>query len=204
MKKVLIFCGIVAYILLATGAPKMPKTQPKLGAIVRLHDVISGRFFCSGTVISDSLVLTAAHCLAMPVGISVRTIDGVERGVLATVVNADSRGDLGLIKGDFKQFEKLPISIEPDDVINSFKYGRVQACGYPRAGKLWCTKFTFKAAANFQFAGDGTLYPGMSGGPVIDMVTGNVIGVNTAVDEYGRIILSPIIELWADLDVNPE
>jgi secreted trypsin-like serine protease len=63
--------AIVASNVYMALQPKKLKTEqlqeaPKptqLFAIVRLHDAETGRFFCSGSVISDKYVLTASHCV---------------------------------------------------------------------------------------------------------------------------------------------
>ena len=49
--------------------------------------------------------------------------------------------------------------------------------------------------------GTGNLYPGMSGGPVIDQTTGKIIGVNHAVDSE-NILVSDTIELFDNLEVS--
>lgn len=179
--------------------------QGKLPAIVRLHDSTTGTFFCSGTVISPHIILTAAHCVAVtpllgPLIISIRSNDGQDLGVEAVVLGADNRGDVALLGGDFAAFNTMRYSVEPTQIINSFKGSKIMACGFPKAGKLWCSDFKFHSLENFQMKGEGFLYPGMSGGPVIDVYNGIVIGVNTAVSS-NFILLSPIVEIFAALGV---
>ncbi len=77
------------------------------------------------------------------------------------------------------------------------------ACGFPWSGELFCSNFTHRHQFAFGIAGQGYLYPGMSGGPVIDTDTLQVIGVNSAVIN-GSILVSPIIEIFRALNIKPD
>lgn len=176
-------------------------------SIIRLHDAGNGEFFCSGTVINDTQILTAAHCVVRSTvfgaylvsKVEIRTQDGAVLGVFAKVLAANPRQDVALLEGDFRLFDKRNIEINPAKLERSFLNSRkIIACGYPAGGKLVCTRVTNVTHQLFGFSADGFLYPGMSGGPVIDIETNTVIGVNTAVLE-NRIYLSPLPELFKQL-----
>lgn len=177
-------------------------------SIVRLHEVGSGRFFCSGVVISDGMILTAAHCVVreglfgdgyvLP-QVEIRTENGRSIGVIATTVGANPRQDVAILGGDFSMFDKRDVETRPEALEKSFLHSKtITACGYPEGGRLACTTVTHVTHMNFGFSADGFLYPGMSGGPVIDQETGKVIAVNTAVMD-SRIYVSPTIELYSQL-----
>ncbi len=201
--------ALIALIVSHSGInkPKAKQTQHANTAIVRLHDVATGRFFCSGTVISDELILTAAHCVVresffgaeVVEQVEVRAEDGAPLGLIAKLVNANPRQDVALLSGQFKLFDKMPVEIRPQAIEDSFLHSRhLKACGYPADGALVCTTVSSVKHMNFDFSADGFLYPGMSGGPVIDEDTGAIIAVNTAVFE-SRIYLSPTEELFNQL-----
>lgn len=180
-------------------------------SIVRLHDMETGRFFCSGVVISDSLILTAAHCvvrenpLSMLFGpdivrrVEIRSINGQPLGIYADLAAANPRQDVALLSGSFSEFDHMNVEVKPQAIEDSFLHSKhLKACGYPAGGKLVCSTITSVRHMNFGFGANGFLYPGMSGGPVIDEETGNVIGLNTAVDGE-RVYLSPTEELFNQL-----
>src|ERR1019366_6410430 len=109
------------------------------------------------------------------------------------------RQDVALLSGNFSMFDKMDVEIRPTALEKSYlQSDHIKACGYPDGGALVCTKVASVRHQLFGFSADGFLYPGMSGGPVIDEETGLVIGVNTAVYE-SRIYLSPTVELFKQL-----
>lgn len=214
-KGIKIQLGLLGVILMAGGglvatAAKSSPVNHKRAPIVRLHDSATGAFFCSGTIIGPKLLLTAAHCIQNYIfapadipPINIRTADGLNIGVLATIGGADSRGDIALLVGDFSSFDTMKIETRPEENVKSFDEDRLRACGYPRAGALYCTVYLHIANEGFQRSGTGHLWPGMSGGPVVDLDTNRVIGVNTAV-AGAYILVSDIVEIFADLDVPNE
>lgn len=173
-------------------------------SIVRLHDAETGRFFCSGVVISDVQILTAAHCivrdslfgLEVVKKVEIRAVNDTAMGLYAEVVAANPRQDVAMLSGNFSLFDHMSVEIKPQALEDSYlKSKHLKACGYPAGGALVCTQVKNVKHQLFGFSADGFLYPGMSGGPVIDEETGMVIGVNTAVFE-SRIYLSPTEELY--------
>lgn len=192
--------------------------QPKLlkEAIVRLHNA-QGHFVCSGTVVNDRTVVTAAHCIGgLMTGFfpprlefNVRAEDGKDTGLLGLVAGFHQMSDQAILIGDFSEFQTRPMVTEPREVIRLLTNteARLIACGYPYGGKLYCSRIKNIRQFLFRFSADGYLFPGMSGGPVIDERTGSVIATNFAVtsdnvENPTRILINPTIEIFANTDTE--
>lgn len=184
-------------------------SEPVLSdAIVRLEDAETGRFFCTGIVVSHNRIVTAAHCvgetlfgIAMPrvTLITVRNSDGVKIAQ-ATVEAFRSDRDLAVLHGDFYFLPKMAMDTSPAG-IEASKEHRIMACGYPYGGVLHCVKIKDFRQWVFWMRGQGGLFPGMSGGAVIDLDTGKLIGVNSGMQEEDAI-LAPLIGIEALLNIR--
>ncbi len=184
--------------------------EDKFPALIRLHENDNGeqdRFFCSAFVVSDTYAITAAHCLADDANAMKKNAilvhelgDGNSKYKLeAVAVALNHVSDLGLIKGDFKKFNKLPVDPKPQGAFNV--NGPVITCGFPYGDTDLCTRFV-PQGPNYEFImGQGFIYPGMSGGPVLDAVSGFVIGVNSSISG-GFVNIAPLIGLFSDAGVK--
>jgi hypothetical protein len=124
------------------------------------------------------------------------------RMVLLELLSANARTDTALFTGNLSEYESLKIETDPL-VINKAVADKhtIMACGFPYGGKMYCSQLSQLRAMFFQLAGLGNLYPGMSGGPVIDMDTHTIIAVNSAVlNEWA--IVAPLVALFEQLDVE--
>lgn len=159
--------------------------QGRMPSIIRLHDS-EGRFFCTGFVIDDNYALTAGHCVVnrfnmLKSDLKIYNKYGYDTGVIAQPAGAGSRIDWGILRGDFSLFKKARIET---DQINYHENRAVLSCGFPYGkNKIFCTSFRVSGTHFFSIKGKSHLYPGMSGGPVIDMETKKVIGINSYVTE---------------------
>lgn len=184
-------------------------------ALVRLHDS-KGEFFCTGTVISKDYVLTAAHCLirsglladnmmteeitaiSLPIGYTKK-----QARVVGRAAAANTRADYALIKGDYREFEKMQITLAAADLENI--RGLILLCGFP-----WGEKSEIcyaNMAENMRFAQGklfvtNMLFPGMSGGPVFDLAGQRIFAVNYGLADSGQAILSPLVGLFETLGVE--
>lgn len=178
-------------------------TTFKSMVIVRLHRPEDGSFFCSGTIISAKYVLTAGHCVGPMLGerVIVKDANGRVIDANAKSYSAEQRSDQGMVLGNFSKYTKTAVVVDPVANIDIWNTSsNLISCGYPYAGKLLCVQIKFIGPRNFLMAARGYLYPGMSGGPVYDMNSGKIIGVNTAVED-DHLILSPTIEEYSNLRI---
>lgn len=184
-------------------------TPYKHPAIVKLHDMSTGDFFCSGSVIAKNYIVTAGHCLygrnRYKPSIMIKDMQGEDTKVVGTAAYYEGRTDRGLITGDFSEFNALMVSFLPSVELTAYMQQdkMILACGFPYGGDFFCSSFMNREQYVFQLLGKGFLYPGMSGGPVMDPQSGFMIGVNSAVLENG-IIISPLVELLAGAGVKIE
>lgn len=177
--------------------------EDKFPAIIKLSK--DGRIFCSGSVITDTLVLTAAHCVArysMMTGTEILTdfnIESLEKGDIhmispSKVIGVNLRQDTALVQGDFRRYSKLKIQTDPNRDILVVQPSLV-SCGFPNGGRIVC--YTAKHPYKYidMIGADGQMYAGMSGGPVMDLNTQVVYAVNHAVGP-DIVIFAPIINLF--------
>ncbi len=166
---------------IGTGYMTQPSLiYPSFQPIIRLER--QDGVLCSGVVIDTQYALTAAHCVTGDWGLMYKKpIDildqfGVFTDTKAIAVALDTDRDIALIKANFEAFQSMPL-FEETTITNP-----VLSCGFPGGGNMYCSMFNIIGSSLFQLkATGGQLYPGQSGGPVIDLTTKSVIGVNSAV-----------------------
>lgn len=178
--------------------------------VVRINVIVDKKpkFICSGTVVSNKYVITAGHC------ITDREEGGIDKDKVFVIQNSsktisvDSKAvamhpsmDYGLLMGDFTVFQKL--ELDPVSLGFSGKLGPFVTCGFPLGGIDHCQAFPGPLPfIGYQNAiGKVQLYPGMSGGPVMDLTTGYIVGINSAVgQDYS--VFSPIVNFFGVFDIE--
>ena len=193
--------------------PNLPKTQSMLPneevvfpAIIRLINK-DNDFQCTAVVFDTQYAATAAHCLTDENGdlskepFTIYDSSGTNTKVKALAAGLNRRMDYGIVKGNFTKFRLAKI----DTYRNGFLFGNLFiTCGFPY-GNRYINCSPFKPIKNYVFhvVGIGSLFPGMSGGPVIDTATGVVVGVNSAAPgDLTEVV--PLIGLLAAFGIEPE
>lgn len=145
----------------------------------------------SGVIWSaDGEILTADHVVQRDENIQVKLADG--KTYSATVLGRDPASDLALLKADGASGWAVPEFVEvkvghlvlavgrPDEVQATL--GSVVALGGPVRGR-----FRFLEA---YIQTDVTMYPGFSGGPLVD-VSGRLVGLNSSALARGASLAVP-------------
>ncbi len=193
--------GTLISIVAITHRSNEPTSDPHSGSIVRL--VKDGRTFCSGVVVSPSVIITASHCVLVetPFGpmlstdsIEIRANDDQPTNVFGTPYGVRIQLDQVLLEGDFHEFKMRKYTTDLKE-LDSYRHKEqtMWSCGYPMGGPLFCSKMVYQDVLQFMWATNGLLIPGMSGGPVI-LDDGTVVAINVAV-EGNQSLLSPIYNL---------
>ncbi len=179
----------------------VPESKPKgLDPIVRLNQ--GNQTFCTGTVINDTTIVTAAHCVLMEFfgmvmarpEIEIRPKSNLNIMVIAHPTYITTQLDMAILKGDFHLFQPKGYTSTINKLMELQKPGKeFMSCGYPLGGDLQCTKTIYIQRDNFSIRVHGLLLPGMSGGPTMDS-DGNVIAINNAVDGQDSIV-TPIYNI---------
>lgn len=177
--------------------------QPIHSATIQLHS--KEGFFCSAVVFDNSYTVTAAHCLDSSFGplrvdgLHIKDEHGKDTGIIAIAAGVNTRVDFGIIKGDFRLFKKATLEVHSNGFIGG---GIFLACGFPMGqNQLTCEPFVPKSNYYFHVIGLSALVPGMSGGPVVDLKTGKVVGVNSAVGE-GVVFITPLTGLYGAFGIE--
>jgi len=110
--------------------------------------------------------------------------NGSATGITAVAIANMDRRDFGLIRGDFRNFEKLTV----DKEFKVKKGDKLKACGFPGSVKpAICIDFEAVSQYDFSYAGISMFVPGISGGPVLNS-EGVVVGIAVAsAGEYSFI-----------------
>lgn len=208
---------VLGSMLAANGLMKKFSTKntvstPKYGAIVRLvSPEENNRTYCTGFVIDNKTVLTAAHCVAMvtPMGIFVAPVVVIADEHLRKIVpskttysnyNWELSNDLAVIKGNFTEFKKLKVDFRNDPQMGT----KFNSYGYGLGGALHKTNCKSEGYYTFFLLSlNCNLIQGMSGGPSILEDGETVIGINSRV--MGNMqMFSPTINIDQYLELNQQ
>jgi hypothetical protein len=176
--------------------------------IVKLYDFETERFVCSGTVISDNRLLTAGHCIGdKDSKFIIKNAVDKRLGIVATVevYAAAFQIDAAILNGNFTQIKHAIMLDNTDAVLSQLMLGQepLMVCGYPWGGEIFCMPFRTTGIDYFQIVGSAIGYPGMSGGPIFNMLTGEILGVLDRVMPYpGGIAITPTVEILKALNAR--
>ncbi|MGK7376416.1 trypsin-like peptidase domain-containing protein [Planococcus sp. 1R117A] len=158
----------------------------------KVFTIKTGSAYGSGFLFTDTgTVVTSAHLIIGYTDVMVRTVEGVEKP--GTVIGISETYDIALIQVDaFAGAKPLQIEQNPSDVGTE-----VIALGSPSGlentaaiGYLTGTDRDFDHEFLYKdmYQIDAQIAPGSSGGPLIDAVTGKVIGINSLLLNDGNAI----------------
>lgn len=216
LKLFALFALVFACIKLAYHKPAQSKPKFDSASIVRLYN-LRGQFFCSGVVISQHEVITAGHCVIATLGpmaplgiytqpeqIEIREADGVPTGRLAIAKGWSPQMDTGVfqLSNSMQDHAIAQVTVEPDASEKALGH-RLLSCGFPFGGPLHCVLLTHAHHYDFGWRVIGSLWPGMSGGPVIDLDTGEVVAINSAVNGIWSAV-APLVNIYDQLNIPKE
>lgn len=187
---------IILSFLLALTFLSMPlvkeKEPEKYNAVIRIINQ-NNYTYCSATVVSNEIAITAAHCIAPYQRYVFISNENRTENFTTVVYSVIDSIDQAILVGDFTKFNKLNLKSKLNGIAES--KGPFLTCGYPYNGDLICFKYKPLGIYFFMLKGQSYLYSGMSGGALIDS-SNTIVGVNSAVkDDY--VLHSPLVNTWS-------
>lgn len=159
---------------------------------------------CTGFVVSPTTAITAAHCVVMnnpflgPQLYSGQlTALPFDRDVRIPIEIREIQPsmDWALLEGDFSSFQVLDV----EDRMEYNPVGRdLVVCGIPMYMRgVRCISSQVAAISAFSIVAEGLVLFGQSGGPIMDVETGKVVGLLSAVsarpkNKNGEIMVKPL------------
>jgi hypothetical protein len=197
---ILIILSMIPVSYIVREKPKI--VDDRYSAIIRIINPQYARTSCSAFVISDKIAITAEHCVDDAFMRIVYFTDQYHTELLqAQVFSSFKTIDQAMLVGDFSKFKRFNLKFPSNGIAGN--KGPFKTCGYAYGGKLMCFDYTPIGIDDFMLAGKGFLYSGMSGGPLFDVKTNEVVGVNVAVKE-NIVIHSPLVNTLEKHGVIPE
>lgn len=177
--------------ILLNKSIKVPATGTR-SPIVHLVDNVQ-HIACTAFVVSKDYAITAAHCLNLTGSLPTYPLKVFfSSGDYALNVKAaayHTQSDIGLLEGDFHDVQSLKSNFVNDELITERNFA---ACGYPRGDtELVCNSFTPENNSYDKIQGRGLFFHGMSGGPIINLKTGEVVAVISSMGE-GTVQVAPL------------
>lgn len=187
-----------------SASPAASKYEPFFDSIicVRTNTGVGSGFF----VDSNGFALTCAHVVAGDYHPAVTLHDG--RTLLAEVIAADEELDIALIKTNVASSSWLPIESDPMSPVGT----EVIAIGAPFSLDYSLSKGVISAhrmsGSVSYIQTDAALNPGNSGGPIISLITGRVVGMVTSAvpkdisEGLNFAISGPVLEQYIHRNIS--
>ena len=179
-----VFSTIVAFGIVAIFSLASKNSAPKFNGVALMRfDAYPAA--CSAFIMSDTVAVTARHCVTFtlqdgaPIMPYQPNLTQGENVALIRSLNVSNGRDIAVLFGDFRRFEKTKVNFTSRTIVFGHTY---TSCGHPHGQlPMYCVELGEPVLQGHDFVKFGqSIEPGMSGGPVFDDSTGEVVGINSA------------------------